>query len=567
MKPSNLKPRWVLAEMDRPGVNLLAEKLDLSRPVAHLLCLRGLTDPEAAAQFLQPDLARLSDPFSLTDMDRAVERISRARQKGEHVLVFGDYDVDGITASVILLNALRRFGIPRVSHGMPSRLTEGYGLSVDRVDWAHDNGVNLVITVDNGINARGPALRAQELGLDLIITDHHQIEGDLPVAHAIVNPKREAPEHPAYMLCGAGVAYRLACALNGDCEDLDLASLGTIADIVPLVGENRAIAAMGLAQMRHAPKVGLTHLARQSKADISRITSERVAFALAPRLNAAGRLGDGSVPLSLLLTQSDQDASRLAAELDEANAERREIEEEIFQSAVATMESDLPEKLPAIVLASREWHSGVVGIVAARIASRYNRPTLLVAYDEDGLGRGSARGGPGFNLADAIGVCQEFLVKFGGHKNAAGFTIHEDKFEAFREMFLAEAAERLPGKVLQPELNIDILIGLSQIDGQLISALERLEPCGQQNPSPLFCTCGVEIVPGSAQPIANKHLRMVLAQEGVRFPAIAYRVLERMDPSELPKLVDIVYTPKFDTYRGGGAIQLELRDIATSPRL
>jgi single-stranded-DNA-specific exonuclease len=369
------------------------------------------------------------------------------------------------------------------------------------------------------------------------------------------------------MLCGAGVAYQLACALNGGCEDLDLAALGTIADIVPLTGENRAIAATGLAQMRETPRLGLLHLARQSKADISRMTSERVAFALAPRLNAAGRLGDGSVPLNLLLTQSDQDASRLASELGAANDERRGIEEEIFQSAIAAIEKDLPEKLPAIVLANRAWHSGVVGIVAARIASRYNRPTLLVAYDEDGLGRGSARGGPGFNLADAIGVCKEHLVKFGGHKNAAGFTVYEAKFEAFREMFLAEASERLPGKVLQPELPIDILIGLSQIDGQLITAIERLEPFGQLNPSPVFCTCGVEVVAGSAQPIANKHLRMTLAQEGVRFPAIAYRILERMDPSELPKLVDIVYTPKFDTYRGGGAIQLELRDIATTPRL
>lgn len=560
---STVRPRysWQIAAQDRPRSLALARGAHVPPIVGHLLRLRGIDTPEAAARFMEPSLSHISDPFLLSDMRTAVERIAAARDRGELVQVFGDYDVDGISAMAILLNGLRRYGLTRTCHGMPQRLTEGYGLNTERVEDAARAGVSLIITVDNGVSAHEAAIRARELNVDLIITDHHAMDADLPEAVAVVNPKRENDSHPGYQLCGAGVALKLCAALNGTLNDLDIAALGTVADMAPLLGENRVIVALGICHMRKYKRIGLAKLASAANLDLEDVSSEKIGFQLGPRINAAGRLDDGITALNLLLCECPLEAERMAQSLDAANEERRVIEKATFDEAAQELDAFLMPEHRGIVLARRGWHPGVIGIVASRVENCYHRPVVLIAVDEDGVGRGSARSGPGFDMMAALNACQKHLVKFGGHRSAAGLTILEDRVPAFREAFAEEARRQLGTDEVAPTLPVDALASFEEIDAALLSALKRLEPFGYGNPAPTFGSLGVEVLPRSARVLKDRHLKLELRQGGAVFEALGFNMAERLYAQDLPRRIDAAYSAQYNTWRGEKVIQLILKDL------
>ncbi|MBI2425583.1 MAG: single-stranded-DNA-specific exonuclease RecJ [Candidatus Hydrogenedentes bacterium] len=561
MKIATAKHQWQVAEFDRGRVQILARALGIAPILAHLLILRGIEEPDLARKYVTPRLEDLSSPFELTDMDVAVARLTQARDRGEHVLVFGDYDVDGVSATAILHHGLRRFGIERVSHGMPLRLIEGYGLNAERVEAAKSDGVHLIVTVDNGIAAHDAADRARELGVDLIVTDHHAIEGELPHALAVINPQREPESYPGRFLCGAGVAFKLAAALNGTPNDLDIAALGTVADIVPLKGENRVIVALGLRHMSKYARTGLAALAQAAGVDIRTISSGNIGFQLGPRINAAGRLDDALTALHLLLTDCPDRARAMSALLNAANEERRSIEREIFEQAREELDAFFAAEQRSIVVAREDWHAGVIGIVAARIQTRYQRPVVVIAIDENGEGKGSARSGPGFNMVEAFSACQDLLDKYGGHRAAAGLTIRRDRIESFRQRFEEEALRQLGAGEILVDLPIDVLASFSDIDLALVKSLVLLEPFGHGNPSPVFCSVNVEVAPRSLRVLKDHHLKMQLCQQDKAFDAIGFNMAERYFSEDLQGPIDIVYTPQLNEWRGQVSVQLLLKDI------
>ena len=561
MTPNGSNCTWAVAPDHRAEAGELAQSLGVPPIIGRLLMLRGVTNADEGRRFLEPSLSHVSDPFLLDGMQVAVDRIRQARDADEHVVVFGDYDVDGIAGTVILTNALKRFGIKRTGYGIPDRLAEGYGLSPDRVRWASDQDARLLITVDNGTTARESAAVARDIGIDLIVTDHHQLEGEPPDALTIINPKRQDPSYPGADACGAAVAFKLAWALTGEQKDLDLVALGTVADVVPLRGENRDLVAAGLQEAAAHPRVGLAKLAEKAGIRIDEIRADHIAFQLAPRINAAGRLGNGVAGLELLFSDSAKDATRLASELDEANLERRSIEAAIYGEAMATLESDFHRDQRTIVLASRDWHPGVIGIVASRIQSTYYRPVILIAIDEEGQGRGSGRSVHGFNIADALAACKDHLVKFGGHAAAAGLTVLEENIEAFRTAFEAEAGNRLPPGDVQRTLDIDAQVAFSEIDSRLLRTLDQLRPFGHGNPSPVLCTYGVEPMAHSWRELRGGHLRVTLKEGPTLLTAIGFHMGDRIQQCEQAASLDVAFTPQFNTWRGETTIQLVLKDL------
>lgn len=555
---------WRVADEDRAASQALAADLGAPHIIAHILRTRGAITADSANRFLNPCLDFLSAPNLLTDLDRAAERIASARARAERVLVFGDYDVDGIAGAALMLRALRRYGVDHSSHAMPKRLTEGYGIGIDHIDQAHADGVSLIITVDNGIAAHDPVDRANSLGIDVIVTDHHQIDGPLPRAFAVLNPKRQDSSYPGADSCGAGVAFRLAWALTQEQADLDLVALATVADIVPLRGENRDLVAAGLAALAHGPRAGLRQLAKAAGIDLKKVCAEDLSFQLAPRINAGGRMGDGLAGLHLLLTDSDAEAAALASELDDANQERKEHEQATFDEAMDMIGRGYSDTQRSIVLARRGWHPGVVGIVASRIQSRYYRPVVLVAINGDGLGRGSARSVDGLNIADTLKACEDHLVACGGHAAAAGITIEEGKVDAFRDAFESEAARRLPSHDLKRPLAIDAQVALTEIDGRLVTLLDRLQPCGAANPSPVLAAYGVRVARNSSRELRGGHIKFAVTDGARTFDAIGFRMGDRLDALQRADAIDIAFSPQFNTWRGETVVQLVVKDIRSA---
>jgi single-stranded-DNA-specific exonuclease len=558
---TNGRMEWSISEVDRALTRSLASETGLHPIIVRILISRGIVSAIDAQHFLTPTLDNLSDPFLLEDMAVAVNRLARARDRNEHVLVFGDYDVDGISATALLVRALRRFGIASCSYGMPNRLIDGYGLSPDRVDSARDAGVSLIVTVDNGIAAHDACKRAQELGIDIIVTDHHLIEGALPPAVAVINPQRQAPDHPCREACGAAVAFHLARALTGETVDLDLVALGTVADVVPLRGENRNLVAAGIREMACNARPGIRMLAKVAGVNLDSLTAEQVAFQLAPRINAGGRMGEGLSALSLLLTDSMDEAGALAEELDAANQERRALENDTVAQVLEELSASFRPEQRTIVLARRGWHRGVIGIVASRIQSNHYRPVVLIGIDDDGIGRGSARSIAGFNIAQAMSACTEHLVTCGGHAAAAGLTVREECIPAFIEMFEAEAAKSLPTGDLYRKLRIDAQVGLSEIDSRLVTQLDQLQPFGNINPTPLFCSFGAEPLPHSWRELRGGHMKVALRNGNRVMDAIGFRMAERIAELSSAPAVDVAFSPQFNTWRGETSVQLVLKDI------
>ena len=514
----------------------LVSALHVHPTVARLLCLRGLRDPEAAARFLQPSMDHLHDPFLLADMGKAVERVERALALKERIAIHGDYDVDGITSTVILRRALEMLG-GEVVHFIPERLRDGYGLQPAAIERLHGEGVHLIISVDCGIRGTEAALRARELGIDLIITDHHEPDGTLPPAFAVINPKRHDCSYPDKNLAGVGVALKLVQAL---CQRagkekwlpafVKIAAIGTLADVVPLVGENRVIAKLGLGSLstgRHA--VGLRALLEASGLTGKKIDSYHVGFILAPRVNAAGRMSTPDIATRLLLSTDEallEDARGLAQQLNEENLKRQAEEADLVTHAKKAIETD-----PSIgahnvlVVGGDGWHRGVIGIAASKLVDAYAKPAIVLSVD-GGIAHGSCRSIPAFDMLDALERCADLFLRFGGHKQAAGLTMDASKVPEFRARINAHANQVLEPDQLRPRLRIDGTLHLRNITPDLIDGLDAMAPFGMANPRPVFHAMPVEIVDGP-RPLNDRHLKMTFRQDGRRFRAIAWRAAER----------------------------------------
>jgi single-stranded-DNA-specific exonuclease len=514
----------------------LVSALHVHPTVARLLCLRGLRDPEAAARFLQPSMDHLHDPFLLADMGKAVERVERALALKERIAIHGDYDVDGITSTVILRRALEMLG-GEVVHFIPERLRDGYGLQPAAIERLHGEGVHLIISVDCGIRGTEAALRARELGIDLIITDHHEPDGTLPPAFAVINPKRHDCSYPDKNLAGVGVALKLVqvlCQRAGKEKWLPafvkIAAIGTLADVVPLVGENRVIAKLGLGSLstgRHA--VGLRALLEASGLTGKKIDSYHVGFILAPRVNAAGRMSTPDIATRLLLSTDEallEDARGLAQQLNEENLKRQAEEADLVTHAKKAIETD-----PSIgahnvlVVGGDGWHRGVIGIAASKLVDTYAKPAIVLSVD-GGIAHGSCRSIPAFDMLDALERCADLFLRFGGHKQAAGLTMDASKVPEFRARINAHANQVLEPDQLRPRLRIDGTLNLRNITPDLIDGLDAMAPFGMANPRPVFHAMPVEIVDGP-RPLNDRHLKMTFRQDGRRFRAIAWRAAER----------------------------------------
>ncbi|MBN1671637.1 MAG: single-stranded-DNA-specific exonuclease RecJ [Kiritimatiellae bacterium] len=566
---------WVTREADAGAVEALRRQVDLPYPIACALVGRGLHDPAAVGRFLDPRLSDLSDPFLLSDMDKAVSRLWRAVEGREPIAVFGDYDVDGITGTVLLLSVLTRLG-GQVTPYLPNRQEEGYGLTLRGVERCLARcRPRLLLTVDCGTNAVEATRAVQAAGVDALITDHHELSGELAPASAVVNPKRGAEAHTR-MLAGVGVAFKLCHALvkegrnagkpaaaDIDLRDyLDLVAVGTIADIVPLRGENRILVKHGLARLNKTCCPGLQALidVAQIRADID---TYHVAFGIAPRLNAAGRMSDPACALELLLTDHPARGRDLALALDAANRERQTIESRIVQEAAEEIDGYFnPDRDFGLVVGRDGWHVGVIGIVASRLCSQYRRPVVVVAFDDDGMGRGSCRSIEGFSLVEALGHCAAELTEFGGHDMAAGLQLQKARFEGFRQRFNEVAVGMLAEKDLRGVEHIDAWLDLDKVDWDLMLGIDRLRPFGQDNPAPVWAAGGVQVL-GTPRVVGKGtqkqgHLKMTVAAGREQLDAIGFGMGDRVVPAGA---LDVAFQLQRNVYMGRESLQLRLRDI------
>lgn len=562
--------RWeVLNNHDSRTINEYADQLNSSPVLARILLNRGIENIETARRFLKPELSHLHDPFLLAGMQDAVERIAAAITNKEKILIYGDYDVDGTTATSMLLLFFRNLG-QDVGFYIPDRLLEGYGLSEKGMVFAKENGLDLIITVDCGITAVDEVKLANEFGIDVIICDHHQPAQDLPPAMAILNPKREDCTYPFKELAGVGVAFKLLQALQRHLaldestvmRFLGLVSIGSSADIVPLVDENRVIVKHGLQSLSEPKSIGLEALIDSSGLSDREIGTGQVVFVLAPRINAVGRMGDAGRAVRLLTSDNKQQAKNIATILESENRRRKSIDEETFSQAFEIIESDFnPGEESFFVLHKNGWHPGVIGIVASRLVEKFYRPTLMIATDEKGLGRGSARSIAGFNIYEALKECEDLMVNFGGHKYAAGLTIEIENIPLLREKLSQIAAKQLTDDLLKPKLSIDSEIRLHEIDGQLIKLINRMAPFGPQNMRPLFLSKGLHVV-GTPSVVGRNHLKLKVRQDGVIMDAIGFDLGEkiyRISPGEQD--VEMVYIIDENEYKGRKTIQLRVKDL------
>jgi single-stranded-DNA-specific exonuclease len=554
--------RWITRPCDWRRVETLAEALGVSETTATVLVRRGLHEPEVARAFLAAELPR-HDPFALGDMGRAVERIRAAIAAGERICVHGDYDVDGISATAVAVLVLREAGAT-VEWRLPSRFEEGYGLAAETIEQLAEQGVDLVVTVDCGVTAAQEVARAHELGLDVVVTDHHRPGATLPDCPVVAT---RPSQYPCPDLCGAGVVYTLARALLGDDHPtvagvLDLVALATIADVVPLVEENRALAAAGLRAIARTSRPGLKALMQSARVDPAAIDATAVAFRLAPRINAAGRLGRPDVALDLLLTDDAARARELAGTLEDLNRERQAVEERILREAVARVESWPPERRArrGYVVWDESWHEGVIGIVASRLVERFHRPVVLIARSGDSW-KGSGRSIPDFDLHGGLAACSSLLGRFGGHRAAAGLSLETGSLEAFADAFGAHADTVLHELDLGPVTMVDAVVPAGDLTLDLAQELDRLAPFGLGNPEPTLLVASVEATAAGTVG-EGKHLRFRVRQHGRDGgSAIAFGLGAQLDRLQELARFDVAFRLKENRWNGTVAPQLVVRRL------
>ncbi len=567
-----MQKKWLIKPVDSELADECARSLGISNLAARILVGRGIATADAGRQFLAPSLATMPDPFLLKGMLPAVERLLKARADRESVCIYGDYDVDGITGTALLVSFLRQVGFT-CTYFIPNRFNDGYGLHEESLQQIISLGATLVISVDCGITAIREADYCRQAGADLIILDHHTPLEQIPEATAVVNPLQPGCGYSFKALAGVGVAFNLLVALRSrmrqeglfsegsepDLRDwLELVALGTIADVVPLTGQNRLYVYYGLQKLEQSARPGITALKKVAGVTDS-VTCGQVGFRLAPRLNAAGRMESAVPGVDLLLNNNHAECAGIAEELDAANAERQTVERGILDQAIAQVEGD--GRYPArksIVIASTEWHQGVIGIVASRLVERYHRPTLLIAIDAEGNAKGSGRSIPGFHLLEALTHCSEYLSRFGGHRYAAGIGLKAEAVSAFAAAFEAVAATKLGDSQLVPLLDIDTEVMASEVDLGLVTELQRLEPFGSGNPEPTLMLRGVTVT--ERRIVGDGHLKLRVSAGGKTFSAIAFRQAESQTEGDL----DIAFFPEGNFWNNTTTLQLRIKAIRSA---
>ena len=561
---------WSVAKVNKERAIAMANKLEIPPLLAMMLDIRGITKEEDVINFLQEN-KDFSDPFLMKDMDKAVERITTAVENGEKICIYGDYDADGVTSTSLLYSYLRDSLGADVMFYIPTRTGEGYGMNKGAVDKIHSLGVTLIITVDNGISAREEIDYTNSLGIDTVITDHHMPSGAIPKAVAVVNAHQQDDKSPFKDFSGVGVAFKLVMAIEGEYADVDsllenfsdIATLGTIGDIVPLVGENRTLVKNGLRHIQNSDRIGINAMKQESGIAEKEINSSNVAFTLVPRINAGGRLGSSEKSVNLLLTEDEDEAVTIADKLGMDNRERQSIEKEILASIdeeVRRTPNIVNDKI--LVFAGKGWHQGVVGIVASRIKDIYDKPTIIIGIDDDGVARGSGRSVEGFSLCDAVFACSEHLTHYGGHPMAVGISLEKEKINDFRKAINAYCKDiKMPYNIL----HIDCKLNPNQLDLSILDSLSYIEPCGASNPSPIFGLYNMTVI--ATKEIGNgKHMRITLSRGQGQVPVYAVYFNHNFQSCSYRNgdIVDVAVSLDRNIYNGQENLSVIIKDIKYS---
>ena len=562
-----MNKKWQIYETDTNKVEKLKKEYKINTLLATILVNRGITSEEKIKKFLEPTRQDFYDPYLMKDMEIAVERIIKAIERGEKVIIYGDYDVDGITSTTVLKKFLKDLGL-EVSYYIPNRLNEGYGLNKNAIEKIVNEGFSLMITVDCGISGIEEIDYANSLGLEVIVTDHHEPGEILPKALAVIDNKRKDSTYPFRDLAGVGVAFKVCQALGIRLElkeeaylkYLDIVCVGTISDIVPLVDENRVITKLGLLLVKQTKNIGLKSIINSS--GYSKIDSNTISFGVAPRINACGRMGKAEEALELLLSTDIYKVNELTKKLNEHNRERQEIEKAIYESAIKKIEEKHLDENRTIIVGGENWHHGVIGIVSSKITDMYFKPSILLSFEEDGIGKGSGRSIPGFDLHDALMKCQNTLEKFGGHSMAVGITIRKDKLEKFSKEFEKVAEEEKIEEIV-PVLNIDSKIELDFVDKDVIESLKKLEPFGEANKMPIFAFKNLRI--DSIRALSEgKHLKLTLKEDNRIINAIGFNMGKLAEEYRIGDKIDVAGVLEINTFNGVDNLQINIKDIMKS---
>lgn len=561
-----MNKKWEVCETNEEQIQKLVEEKNLSFLLSSILVNRGITTAEETELFLNPTRDNFHDPFKMPDMKQAVDRILKAIETNEKVIIYGDYDADGITSITVLKKFLEERGL-EAGYYIPNRLKEGYGLNHNAIDSIHKEGYTLMITVDCGISGNQEIAYAMELGMDVIVTDHHEPAEELPKCLAVVDSKRKDNEYPFNQLAGVGVVFKLIQALsirlNLEAKEylkyLDIVCVGTISDIVPLVDENRVIAKLGLKLVAMTKNIGLKTLI--SSIGYRQIDGTAVSFGIAPRINACGRMGEEKEALKLFLTQNLQESREITAKLNEHNVNRQVEEKRIFNEAVEQIEKEGLKDKPCIVLGREDWHHGVIGIVSSKVTEIYFKPSILICFEGE-EGKGSGRSIPGFDLHDALMNCSTYIEKFGGHSMAIGITVKKENFENFKKEF-EEYAQNSHISDIMPIIKIDKEVELKQIDLNMVKDLELLEPYGEANKMPVFLLSNLKI-----QAIRSlsegKHLKLKLSQDNYIVDAIGFNMGDLVEKYHIGDKIDVVGALEVNSFNGNEQIQINLKDLRMS---
>ncbi len=562
--------QWELGARDEASESALAAELRVSPLTARLLCQRGYADPKAARKFLNPSLTDLHDPTLLPDFQPALAEILKAKESGELIFIHGDYDVDGMTSAALLSRFLRRIGCNVMTH-VPHRIKEGYGINVIAVERAREAGAKLFLTCDCGSGAIEQIKLAKSYGMRVVVTDHHELHDEFPDAEAFINPHRTGHNYPFKALSGVGVAFKFcqgvaaACGISVDAyyrAYLDLVTLGTVADVMPLVGENRILVAHGCARILESKKPGLQALLRYVDLRYG-VTARTIGFQLGPRLNAAGRIDDAALSLELLLSEDAVESDQIAAKLEAINIARRAEQDRIIEEAKERVESEGLSKASAIVMGSDTWHPGIIGLVAGRLAEAYHRPAFVMTYGADGKAKGSARTIPGYHLADALKRVTGLLETHGGHELAAGFSAKRENVEAFRLAMQDDARTHIPVEALTRKLYADAETTVAECNLATVRELEKLAPFGADNPEPRLVAHKLTVEKCGPMPNKPQHLKMQLRGEtGASVEVVAFGVGECYADVQVGETVSALFQPSINSYRGTESVQWLLKDLS-----
>lgn len=559
-----MNKKWKIYEVDEKKVEEISSKYNLNKLISTILANRNITTEEEIRLFLSPTRKDFHNPFLITDMEKSVERIIKAIENNEKVTIYGDYDVDGITSITVLKSFLKDRGL-ETSQYIPNRLNEGYGLNNNAIEKIKQQGCDLMITVDCGISAINEINYASSLGIETIITDHHEPGNEIPKAFAVIDNKRKDSKYPFRELAGVGVVFKLIQAIGiklGLKEEeylkyLDIVCVGTISDIVPLVDENRVIAKLGLMLIRQTRNIGLKSIIDTS--GYTKIDSNSISFGIAPRINACGRMGKAEDALELFLSKNYNEVSELAKKLNDYNKLRQDTEKEIYENAIKQIEQNKLDKNNSIIVGGHNWHHGVIGIVSSKITEMYFKPSILLSFEEDGIGTGSGRSIPGFDLHEALTKCLGSVEKFGGHSMAVGLTVKKEKFEEFKKEFEQIATKSNVSEII-PVINIDAKIDFSAINKDMVESLKQLEPFGEGNKMPVFVFKNLKI--DSIRALSEgKHLKLTLKEGNTVVNAIGFNIGNLADEYIIGDKIDVVGVLEVNNFNGVESLQINIKDI------